>query len=225
MKTMVRQTVAGFLAGFLLMGGGLAAGTALAHGFGPGMGHGMGPGMGHPGMECQGEFPRPMIDMDGMAKRIAAEFGVDENEVRTALDARRDFRDIGQAAMLAKISGKSFQDVLAMKTSWFDVAKSLGITREQMRDAVREHTANHIAQRCDAEPAKILALLKDGYQPFDIGFAARLAKASGKDVKDVLAMKKINNRWMDVARELKVDKDALPPGEAPDEGADTEVMF
>ena len=32
-----------------------------------------------------------------------------------------------------------------------------------------------------------------------------LAKASGKDIQDVLDRKRINNRWHDVARELGVD--------------------
>ncbi len=228
MKTMMKRTAAGLLAGMMIMGGGLAAGTALAHGFGPGMGGpGMGPGMGmgHPGMERHGDFHRPMMDMENIAKRVAEEFGVDEGEVRAALDARRDFRDIGQAAMLAKISGKSFQEVLAMKTSWLDVAKSLGVTREQMQGAMREQLAARIARRGGADKAQVLELLADGYRAWDVAFAARLAKASGKDVKDVLAMKKINNRWMDVAQALKVGKDAVPPAEAPDEGDEADLLL
>ena len=225
MKAMMKKTAAGLLAGVMIMGGGLAAGTALAHGFGSGMGMGPGMGMGHPGMERRGEHQRPMMDMAGIARRIAEEFGVDEGEVRAALDARRDFRDIGQAAMLAKISGRSFQDVLAMKTSWFDVAKSLGVTREQMQGAVQEHIAAQIARRGGTDKALVLSLLADGYRAWDVAFAARLARASGKDVQDVLAMKKINNRWMDVARELKVGKDAVPPAEAPDEGDEADLLL
>ena len=65
---------------------------------------------------------------DEVAKHIAASFGVDEKQVKSALDDNKDFRDIGQAAMLAKISGKSFEDVLALKTDdkdWRTIGRSL----------------------------------------------------------------------------------------------------
>ena len=45
--------------------------------------------------------------------------------------------------------------------------------------------------------------------------AAVLAKESGKDVQAVLDMKKINNRWSDVADQLGVDKSKLRPEGAP----------
>jgi len=224
MTSKMKKMAAGVLAGVILVGSGLTMAAASGHGMGRGPGMGMGQGMG-PGMAWQDNHHQPMMDLDSMAKRIADEFGVDQSEVRAALNNRRDFRDIGQAAMLAKISGKSFQEVLAMKTSWWDVAKSLGVTRDQMKSAVREHIASHIAQQGAADKDQVLALLADGYQARDIGFAARLAKASDRSLEDVLAMKRINNRWMDVARELNVGKNTLPPGEAPDEEDGTELIL
>ena len=39
----------------------------------------------------------------------------------------------------------------------------------------------------------------------------KLAKLSNKDIQTVLDMKKINNRWGDVAEQLGVDRSALRP--------------
>ena len=56
--------------------------------------------------------------------------------------------------------------------------------------------------------------LKDGYNPHDIVIAGKIAKDSNKNVKNVLAKKKINNKWSDVAKEFAVDiKDIIPKHE------------
>ena len=92
----------------------------------------------------QGERPDgqpPRMTTDEVAKHIAASFGVDEKQVKSALDDNKDFRDIGQAAMLAKISGKSFEDVLALKTDdkdWRD--------RIQENEDVESVSANSIEE-------------------------------------------------------------------------------
>ena len=57
----------------------------------------------------QGQPPPMMqVDPEKAAKHIAEAFGIDESEVRAAIEAKRDFRDIGHAAMLAKIRRKSY---------------------------------------------------------------------------------------------------------------------
>ena len=78
----------------------------------------------------------PKMTTDEVAQHIAESFGVDAKQVKSALDEQKDFRDIGRAAMLAKISGKSFADVMALKTDdkdWRDIESSLGVTREKVR--------------------------------------------------------------------------------------------
>ena len=154
----------------------------------------------------------PKVSTDEVAQHIAASFGVDEKQVKSALDDKRDFRDIGQAAMLAKISGKSFADVLALKTDdkdWRTIEESLGVTREKVRQLRIEMTAKDLTRDgvIDAEGA--LKLLKDGYEPWDISCASILAEAAGKDIQSVLDLKKINNRWGNVADQLGVDRKEL----------------
>lgn len=158
----------------------------------------------------QGERPDgqpPRMTTDEVAKHIAASFGVDEKQVKSALDDNKDFRDIGQAAMLAKISGKSFEDVLALKTDdkdWRTIGRSLGVTREKVASVRCEMTAKDLSQDGNVDETTAMNLLQG-----DISWAAALAKAADKDIQSVLDLKKINNRWSDVAEQLGVDRRAL----------------
>lgn len=159
-----------------------------------------------------GRQPYARIDSSAAAKQVADTFGVSESEVKQAIDDDADFRDIGQAAMLAKLSQKSFADVLAMKTDsnhWTDVRESLGITREAVQDAMDDMAAVHIARHNDVDQKTVILLLHNGYRPWDIESAAAIANASGKDIQTVLDSKKINNRWGDVAEQFGVSRDVL----------------
>lgn len=161
-----------------------------------------------------GQPPMMKMDADTMAKQIHDTFGVSEKEVKTAINEDKDFHDIGQAAMLAKISGKSFKDVLAMKTDdkhWPEIGQELGVTPDQIHAQMNVMTAERMAQRGNIDKDMALKLLNDGYRSHDIVMAAKLAKLSNKDIQTVLDMKKINNRWGDVAQQLGIDRAQLRP--------------
>ena len=101
-----------------------------------------------------------------------------------------------------------------MKTKdrrWPDIGKELGVKPEQVRALLNDMTADRMAKHGNIDKNRALSLLNEGYQARDIEMAAKLAKLSGKDIKTVLGMKKINNRWGDVAQQLGVDKSALRP--------------
>lgn len=160
----------------------------------------------------QGREQRPQPDMDKVAAYMAKTFGVDEDEIRQALRDHSDFRDVGYAAMLARISGKPFQDVLAMKTEsnhWRDVREQLGVTPKQEHEMHDAMMAEHISSNVGIDQGTAQALLANGYHSHDIEAAALLARESGKSVQNVLDRKKINNRWADVAKELGVDVQTL----------------
>ena len=154
----------------------------------------------------------PKMTTDEVAQHIAESFGVDAKQVKSALDEQKDFRDIGRAAMLAKISGKSFADVMALKTDdkdWRDIESSLGVTREKVRQLRIEMTAKDLSRDGVIDEEGALKLLKDGYEPWDISCASILAEAAGRDIQSVLDLKKINKRWGDVADQLGVDRREL----------------
>lgn len=169
------------------------------------------------------EASPPKVNLSEMAKEISKQYDVNENEVLSALKEERSLDDIYYAAIFAKVSGKSFRQVFAMKSDWFDVMKVLGITREKYEDAVLELMVKDIAERSNVSEAEVKKLLDNNYHPRDIRIAGRLAKASGKKIQTVLDMKKINQRWIDVADELKVDKSLVRPRTPVEEEEDAET--
>ena len=58
-------------------------------------------------------------------------------------------------------------------------------------------------------PEEARTLLREGYNPRDVRAAGVLGKAAGKNARDILAMKKINNGWDDVVKELGLDASVL----------------
>ena len=68
-----------------------------------------------------------------------------------------------------------------------------------------EEAAERISKFAKIDKAKAKELIDKGYHHRDITMAAYLAEKSGKSVDSVLQMKKINNRWIDVAKSLNVE--------------------
>ena len=148
----------------------------------------------------------------GWAKYFSERYGVDTAQIEQALNDGIPINDIKHAAVLAKISGKNFSDVLAMKVGWIQVADKLGVTPEQIRNFYEQERDEHFAKMTGLDVKTVQSLLKDGYDPRDIDVAAKIAKAANKDVKNVLGKRKINNTWDDVAKSFGVDmKKIMPP--------------
>lgn len=151
------------------------------------------------------------------SKKIAEHYGVAESEVAKAFKDKINPRDINAAAMFAKLSGKSFSSVLEMKCDWWQVGEKLGVSKEQIKAFFEQEKAEKLAELSSLDTKIVNELLKDGYNPHDIVIAGKIAKESNKNVKNVLAKKKINNKWSDVAKEFGVDiKNIMPKHEKND---------
>ena len=147
----------------------------------------------------------------GRAKYISEKYGVDAAQVEAALNDGVHFGDVKFAAALAKLSGKSFSEVLAMKVDWAQVAEKLGVTREQLKAFHEQERDEHFAKMAGVEVKTFKSLLNDGYNPHDIMIAGKIAQASNKNIKSVLDKRKINNSWDDVAKSFGVDLKSLVP--------------
>ena len=148
----------------------------------------------------------------GWAKYFSERYGIDSAQIEKALNDRVHIEDIKSAAVLSKLSGKNFSDVLAMKVDWPQVAEKLGVTREQVKNFREQERDEFFAKRTGLDANTFKGLLKEGYHPRDIDIAAKIAKASNKNVKSVLEKRKINNTWDDVAKSFGVDmKTIMPP--------------
>ena len=157
------------------------------------------------GMNFHEDFQFSEEQIADFAKKIADHYGVDQYEVETALRENNHLGDIRQAATLAKLSGRSFSEVLAMKNDWHQVAEKLGVTREQFDNFMKDEMLGWLAQKSKLDKNTVQKLLDDGYNPHDICAAGIIASESGKSVKNVLSKRKINNSWEDVAKEFGVD--------------------
>lgn len=152
---------------------------------------------------------KPQITPEEAAQRISDTFDIEQSTILAYHNNGMNFKDIGRAAFLAKASGKSIEDVMSQKTpdnKWRDVAKAMGITKEQMKVARQDMAANHLNKKIGLDKETALNLLHQGYHPRDIGMASELAKNTNKPIDDVLSLKKINNTWSDVATTLGVDE-------------------
>ena len=153
------------------------------------------------------------------AKYFSERYGVDAAQIEKALSDGVHIGDIRQAAVLAKLSGKSFSDVLAMRVDWPQVSEKLGVTHEQIAEFFQKECEEYFAKRTGIDVKTLKALLKDGYAPHDIDIAAKIAKASNKNIKSVLEKRRINNTWEDVAKSFGVDmKKIMPPPGHPHRG-------
>lgn len=190
MTKITKKILAGILSGALLLTGGFAMSEA-ADSNRPPIRH-----------------ERPQLSDEQIAnsaKEIADYYGVNQAEVAAALKNNVHFGDIKTAATLAKISGKSFSEVLAMKCDWQQVAEKLGVTHEQFDSYMKTEMLNGLAQSSKLDKKTVEKLLKDNYDPRDIQIAGLIANESGKNVKTVLEKRKINNDWREVAKEFNVD--------------------
>lgn len=158
-------------------------------------------------------MPPRRMDSSKLAEHISDQCGVDKAQVQKYLESGScDPIDLMEGAIIAKLSNKSFDDVLAAKTAntrWSDVAEKFGVSRDDIRNAHDEMMADGLARNGAISKSDALKLLKDGYHPEDLSIASEIAKSSGKSISDVLSMKKLNNSWWDVAQSLGVSENSI----------------
>lgn len=189
-----KKIVAGLLGGALLMAGGQALATP--------------PEIPDDDKAWQTEDAAHIGDW---AKYFSEKYGVDSAQIEQALNDGVHIEDVRHAAILSKLSGKSFADVLAMKVDWWQVADKLGVKHEQIKEFFKQEREESFAKHAGIDVKTLRGLLKDGYDMRDIGIAGKIAQASGKDIKSVLGKRKINNTWEDVAKSFGVDMKQIMP--------------
>jgi len=117
-------------------------------------------------------------------------------------------RDGGDPSLLAEASGKSLQAIMALKktdNTWGDVAKSLGITKEQIIAVHQDIAASKLENKFSIPKQTSFDLLRQGYHPRHIAVADILSKNTGKSMNEILIMKNNSNSWHDIANALGVD--------------------
>ena len=212
MKRSTRKNMVGITLGVLIVGGSIGS---LAHAHEPSSHNTPPPAQG----QMDSVHANVQMSPEEIAKHLSEMFNVSETEVKQAIDAKKDLFDVGQAAMFAKISGKSFNDVMAMRDSgktWEQIGDALNIMEDDVQRELDKIEIMHITMRGDVDEKTANALYEEGYAPRDIDAAGIIAKASGKDVREVLERKTMKNSWKDVAKAFDVDPALVKP-ERPDD--------
>ncbi|MCE5287236.1 MAG: hypothetical protein LLG02_15510 [Pelosinus sp.] len=159
-----------------------------------------------------GFHQRQKMSPEQMTAKMSARLGISQEDFAKYQANGLNPRDIGHAAFLAKVSGKTIDEVISLKTTdntWKDVMSTLGITKEQIKSARQNMTADRITAKTGADKAVVLDLLSQGYHGKDIMMASQLAKNTDKPINEILAMKKINNSWREVASDLGVSPESM----------------
>lgn len=193
MKTLSRKTIAALVAGTFIMAGAVTPLIASAA---------------QTATESRPAHHQQHFTPDQAAEHIAKTFGVNKTEVLNYNKGGMNFKDIGRAAFLANASGKSLDEVISHKTAtntWKDVAKDMGITKEQLKAARQTLNANRLNAKFGVDKATAMDLMNKGYHVRGIAMASLLSKQSGKSIQDVIAMKNKDNKWQDVAKSLGID--------------------
>lgn len=147
-----------------------------------------------------------------VTERMSELFGVSQLSLLKHHAGGMKFRDLNRAAYLADISGKSLDEIIAMKdadTSWREVGKTLNITKEQRKAERQKLFAARMQIRTGVPKETSLSLIQDGYKLRQVAIAGALAKQSGRPVTEVIKLKTNENKWRDVATTLGVDKDTF----------------
>ena len=194
MKRSVRKNLIGMTLGAAILSasfGSLAYANSTEQG-----GHGMSTQQTEMKMD---KHPQVQMSADEQAKYVSEVFGVSETEVKQEIAKKTDLFDIGQGAMLAKLSGKPFPSIMQMKAKgkdWPQIVDTLGITDKQLQAGLMDMAVLHISMRGDVDENTARDLLQKGYEPH-------------KDILSVLNQKKDNKGWGEIADEFGVDKNML----------------
>lgn len=147
---------------------------------------------------------------DQMLQNMHDCFGIDKQVLLDYQAKGWTVRDLHQASFIAYVAKVPIGDVLNAKTdkNWIEVRESFGITKDQYAQARTNFMGANLAKNLAVNETTIKNLLADGYHPRDIAMAVTISKKTDKSISTVLAHKKINNTWENVATSLGLTSEA-----------------
>lgn len=188
MNNLLKKVIAAAIAGVFILAG--AAGMAAGAGSG-------------------GERGKRQPDPARVTAQMSELYGVSQLALLKHQAGGMKYRELRRAAYFASISGKSLDEVIALKAehkNWKSVSQALAITKEQHKAHSQQLFAARLQLRNGTPKETSLALIQAGNKLRDVAIASALAKESGKPVNDVIAMKAKDVKWRKVGADLGLDK-------------------
>ncbi|MBN2908957.1 hypothetical protein JQC72_05390 [Polycladomyces sp. WAk] len=166
-------------------------------------------------------------DKQALVQRVARYLGVSVTEIQSLTERGIQPRQLVPAAVIAKLSRQKIETVLAAKKgkTWGQVAQSFHVDRQAFRRELSRVLPKHrllrlfiqrhpevalqtVSAYLGKDPLQLAQLIRQSQlKPRDVIKAAVLAKASGKDIAQVVAMKTSQNTWRDVAQSLGLKRE------------------
>jgi plasmid maintenance system antidote protein VapI len=158
-------------------------------------------------VQHQEQHQRPDFNPEVMAQNIQDSFGIDKQVILDYNKQGWKMHDLHKAALIAYASEKPISDILNAKTmtnDWKNVGESFGVTKEKFHTVMQTMMSKKMATTLGVNSDVINSFLSQGYHPRDTAMAVTLSKHTDKTTDEILNMKKINNRWSDVATALGI---------------------
>ncbi len=150
--------------------------------------------------------PQRWPDKNELVAQISKQYGVSFTSLLNYCNQGGRLEDACRIAHMAMLSNKSFDSIVSMKSedkSWTDVFREIGISEKIVREFRKSVAADMLKLKYGIEREIACSLIDQRYKLGDIAKAGQLAVLAKMDVREVLAMKRINNSWADVEEQLK----------------------
>lgn len=147
----------------------------------------------------QGPPRRPQLSLEEMQLVLSSKYRVTPENTKRLIESGVSFQDLQKAAMYSYVSGKTVDDVLAVKKDavWGRVQVLLHITPELYAKKNLQLRAENM-ERWWGLPAKLsLPYMKEGYPMHWVKIAWILSKHSNWTVDQILKDRKPAESWKD----------------------------
>lgn len=155
-------------------------------------------GQGEPRQEQQQRPPRrPKMTLPEMQLVLSQKYFVPPETTKALIEKGVDFQDLNRAALYSYISGKSVEEILALKVNepWQRVEVLIGAVGQKAYDKKLELSAVNL-ERWWKIPKKVgLHYLKQGYPMHYVKVAWVLSKHSDWTMDAILKDKKYPENW------------------------------
>ncbi|QED47091.1 hypothetical protein [Cytobacillus dafuensis] len=149
---------------------------------------------------------------------------ITKEDFQRLLDKGYSKKDIRKAAHIAKYANKKTDDVLKFykenNSSWKKTAEHYGLDMKKLKEECHEHkekfleehketVIEKVAEFSGKTESEIQAWLDEGVHLRFILIGAAMAKASNKDLAEVIKLKKEGQSFKDIKQNLNIDSEKM----------------
>ena len=153
-----------------------------------------------------------VYNIDQASERLANMFDVDKSTIISYCSEGYKVRELYIVGIITQASGKSFKEVMALKTpdnNFFNIAKKLGVSQDDAISISEELSLNEVVEYLQIDRKVFDNLVKENYRYRDIILAGIVSKHAKKPVNEIILLKKTNNTWFEVAADFNITVNGL----------------